>query len=257
MRPWSTPGPSTNVDLMYYVNLDGELTNQYVTNTEAPWAQREWVQVNFDKNDMSDIAPLGEYQWNLLSNCVDAYNVSTTLVPGSFNVDEANNYMEWTVSITLPLIWSGLSTVAASEQAAQACVFAYGDLGQQAIALGKESVTLELKYSLMRTLPMDQVTYQPMVIAEKDGIHHKYGFYPNITENLDPVTGMVGFGGAGDPATTRRSPSTGTSRRASTPATSTSSRIPASASWTAPTPCWKPRAPRRESTSMNTTTSRS
>ncbi len=173
--------PITNVDLMYYVNLDGELTNQYVTNTEAPWAQREWVQVNFDKNDMSDIAPLGEYQWNYLSQCVDTANVSTTLVPNSFNVDEANNYMEWTVSVTLPLIWDNST-----------CVFAYGDLGQQAAALGKESVTLELKYSLMRTLPMSEVTYQPLVVAEKDGIHHKYGFYPNITENLDPVTGMVG-----------------------------------------------------------------
>ncbi len=172
--------PATNVDLMYYINLDGEITNQYVTNQEADWQQREWVQVDFDKNDMSDIAPLGEATWNMLSHCVDGSNVTTTLVPGSFVVDEANKYVQWTVSVTLPLIWDDAT-----------CVFSYGTLGQQAAALGKQSVTINLMYSLMRQTPLDQVTYKPLVVAEKDGIHHKYGFFPNITENLDPTSGMV------------------------------------------------------------------
>ncbi|HUB05528.1 MAG TPA: hypothetical protein VMB50_00925 [Myxococcales bacterium] len=172
--------PIQNVDLMYYVNLDGELTNQYVVNQEAPWQQREWVQVNFDKNDMADLAPLGEATWNLLSNCVDQANVSTTLVPNSFIVDEANNYMQWTVSVTLPLIWDDPN-----------CTFAYGDLGQEAAALGKESVTFNLMYSLERMKPLNQVTYKPLTIAEKDPIQHKYGFLQNITQNLDPNTGML------------------------------------------------------------------
>ncbi len=172
--------PITNVDLLYYPNLDGELTNQYVTNTEADWQQREWVQVDFDKNDMSDLAPLGEAYWNMLGHCVDSADVSTTLVPGSFLVDEANNYMQWTVSVTLPLVWDDPT-----------CVFSYGTLGQQAAALGKQSVTINMMYSMMRQKPLSAVTYQPMVLDEKDGMHHKYGFFPNITENLDPVSGMV------------------------------------------------------------------
>jgi hypothetical protein len=172
--------PAQNVDLMYYVNLDGELTNQYVVNQEAPWQQREWVQVNFDKNDMSDLAPLGEYTWNTLSHCVDTGDVSTTLVPNTFVVDEANNYITWTVAVTLPLIWDDAT-----------CVSMYGDLGQEAAALSKESVTLNLTYSLMRALPMNQVTYQPLVVAEKDGIQHKYGFLFNDTQNLDPTTGLL------------------------------------------------------------------
>ncbi len=183
--PYVTPAvlnawPAQNVDLMYYVNLDGEMTNQYVTNQEAPWQQREWVQVNFDKNDMSDLAPLGEAQWNLLSHCVDQSNVTTTLVPNSFYVDEPNNYMQWTVSVTMPLIWDDPT-----------CVFAYGDLGQEAVQLGKESVTFNLMYSLERTKPLSEVTYKPLVVAEKDLIQHKYGFLQNITQNLDPNSGML------------------------------------------------------------------
>ncbi|MHB8419329.1 MAG: zinc-dependent metalloprotease [Myxococcales bacterium] len=180
--------PSQSVDLMYYVNLDGEITNQYVVNQEAPWQQREWVQLDFDKNDMSDLQPLGEYQWNLLSHCVDTGNVSTTLVPNSFYVDTANNYMQWTVSVTLPLIWDDPN-----------CTFAYGDLGQNAASLGKESVTLNLMYSLERqkglpnadgscSAPFGCTTYKPLTISEKDGIQHKYGFLQNITQNLDPNT---------------------------------------------------------------------
>ncbi len=172
--------PVTNVDLMYQVNLDGETTNFYQTNQERPWQDREWVQVNLDKNDMSDLAPLGEGYWNLLSNCVDTANVSTTLVPNSFLVDEPHNYMQWTVAVTLPLIWDDTN-----------CVFAYGDLGQEAEALGKQSVTINLMYSLTRALPLSQVTYQPLVVDEKDPIHHKYGFFPNITENRDPTTGLL------------------------------------------------------------------
>ena len=51
--------PITNVDLKYRVNLDGEKTNFYEENQELDWQVRQWVKINFAKNDMSDMAPLG------------------------------------------------------------------------------------------------------------------------------------------------------------------------------------------------------
>ncbi len=87
--------PITNVDLKYRVNLDGETSNFYEENQELDWQVRQWVKLNFDKNDMSDLAPLGVYAQELLAACSDAGDISTTLVPNSFIVDEPNNYMSW------------------------------------------------------------------------------------------------------------------------------------------------------------------
>ena len=95
--------PITNVDLKYRVNLDGEKTNFYEENQELDWQVRQWVKVNFDKNDLSDLAALGGYQSIMLNYCGDTVNSSTTLVPGSFLVDEANDYMQFTVQVTVPL----------------------------------------------------------------------------------------------------------------------------------------------------------
>ena len=41
------------------VNLDGEKTNFYEENQELDWQVRQWVKLQFDKNDFSDLAPLG------------------------------------------------------------------------------------------------------------------------------------------------------------------------------------------------------
>ncbi len=78
--------PVTNVDLKYRVNLDGEKTNFYEENQELDWQVRQWVKINFAKNDMSDVAPLGIYTSSLLAQCTDVGNSSATLEPGSFLV---------------------------------------------------------------------------------------------------------------------------------------------------------------------------
>src|SRR5258706_11123155 len=80
--------PITNVDLKYRINLDGEKTNFYEENQELDWQVRQWVKINFAKNDMSDVAPLGTFTTDLLSRCTDIANAAATLVPGSFLVDE-------------------------------------------------------------------------------------------------------------------------------------------------------------------------
>ena len=73
--------PITNVDLKYRVNLDGEKTNFYEENQELDWQVRQWVKVNFDKNDLSDVAGLGAYASMFLNKCGDVSNSSATLVP--------------------------------------------------------------------------------------------------------------------------------------------------------------------------------
>jgi hypothetical protein len=134
--------PITNVDLKYRVNLDGETSNFYEENQELDWQVRQWVKLQWDKNDMSDLAPLGGGAQAVLAQCTDAGNISTTLVPGSFVVDETNNYMSWQIQLTA----TPLFTTAA-------CVDAYGAVGINFSEFGRQNVTLTLEYSLVRAAP--------------------------------------------------------------------------------------------------------
>src|SRR5205823_663210 len=97
--------PITHVDLKYRINLDGEKTNFYEENQELDWQVRQWVKVNFAKNDLSDMAPLGPTTVDLLNKCAQVSDASATLVPSSFIVDEENDYLQWTINVTLPLVW--------------------------------------------------------------------------------------------------------------------------------------------------------
>jgi hypothetical protein len=176
--------PVTNVDLKYRVNLDGEKTNFYEENQELDWQVRQWVKINFAKNDMSDIAPLGVYTSELLASCADIGNSSATLDTGSFlvapdpNGNEANDYMTWTVQITVPLNWTDAT-----------CVSAYASMGVTAEKLGRQNVTFNLMYSLVRANPAP--TYKPLQVAEKDPIRHKYGPIELVTIDRDSNTGLL------------------------------------------------------------------
>ncbi len=176
--------PATNVDLKYEVNLDGEKTNFYSENQELDWQVRQWVKLSFDKNDMSDLSPFGSTFAELLAKCTDASSYSTTLVPGSFVVDEPNNYMEWSVQITMPINWTDST-----------CVNQYGELGVEANPTGptasipRQTETITLKYSMVRANPAP--TYQPLIVGEKDPIRHKYRTFEMIAENRDPSSGLL------------------------------------------------------------------
>jgi Met-zincin len=172
--------PITNVDLKYRINLDGEKTNFYEENQELDWQVRQWVKINFAKNDMSDVAPLGDFTSDLLSRCTDIGNASATLVPNSFVVDEPADYMQWQVQIALPLKWDD-----------EACVTAYGELGETALRLGRQTVTFNLLYSMVRSKLPAQMTYKPLEVAEKDPIRHKYGPIEYTTISRDEASGQL------------------------------------------------------------------
>jgi hypothetical protein len=180
MNAW----PATNVDLKYRVNLDGETTNFYEENQELDWQVRQWVKVNFDKNDMSDLAPLGSFYTANIGHCSDAGNVSVTLVPNSFVVDETNEYMEWTVQITLPIVYSSAAVQSTD------CMTAFGPMGMAAQAIDREYETVSLKYSMTRANATP--SYKPLVVAEKDPIQRKYGPSTYIGVARDPNTGLLG-----------------------------------------------------------------
>ena len=140
------------------------------------------MKLNFAKNDLSDIASLGAYQGYWLSTCTDVGNSSASLVDGSFIVDEPNNYMQWTVQITVPLL------VALPDACAQA--MDANDL-MNFQRLGRSSVTFNLMNSFVRAVPQQNITYQPLVIAEKDPIQHKYGVIQYHGVARDNNTGLL------------------------------------------------------------------
>jgi hypothetical protein len=178
--------PITNVDLKYQVNLDGEKTNFYQENQELDWQVRQWVKINFAKNDLSDVAPFGPFVNSLLENCTDIGNSSATLYndpttgASSFLVDEYNNYMEWTIQITLPINFDDPT-----------CMAAYGGLGTEAQKFGVTDVTFNLKYSMVRADPSPAYATRQLQIAEKDPILHKYGPLYTYTLDRDPSTGLL------------------------------------------------------------------
>jgi Met-zincin len=175
--------PITNVDLKYRINLDGEKTNFFEENQELDWKVRQWVKLNFAKNDGSDLAPLNIQE--VLAACTDQGNSSVTLVPDSFLVDEQNDYMSWNVNMTFPLNFSDT-----------ACTQMYGEPGMAFQKLGRQTVNYTLKYSMTRAkaLNPDGTSadgYVPFELAEKDTIRRKYGTIDDTHISRDNDTNLL------------------------------------------------------------------
>ncbi|HEX8789915.1 MAG TPA: zinc-dependent metalloprotease [Polyangiaceae bacterium] len=202
----------TNVDLKYQVNLDGEKTNFYQENQELDWAQRQWVKLNFDKNDQSDFVTFGEYVNEFIGKCADTGSISAQLHPGSFMVDEANNYWQFAVDVTVPVAFNQLPSTSVASDGTQSttydtyCASQFGSTGRMFASLGKQNVTFTLMYSFMRA-PEDPATsydqfsqdpennaktYKPLVIPEKDPIQRKYGNWYTRVPAIDNSTGLWG-----------------------------------------------------------------
>ena len=104
-------------------------------------------------------------------------NASASLVPGEFLVqpnatDATQDYMQWKVRITVPLNLTDTT-----------CASVFGRLGEHALMQGRQDSTFDLLYSFKRATPLDQVTYKPLELAEKDPIRHKYGWFDLVTDN--------------------------------------------------------------------------
>ena len=178
--------PVTNVDLKYRINLDGEKTNFYEENQELDWQVRQWVKVNLDKDDMSDMTVFGGVKTAWMTLCLDMANSSTTLVPNSFQLNEADDYMEWTVNITTPINLAGDPACAGLFSGEEAVNYNLAD---------RTNVSFNVMFSFVRAKPLpaagDPKGYQPMVLDEKDPIQHKYMPWQVLAAARDPESGLV------------------------------------------------------------------
>ena len=203
--------PSTNVDLKYRVNLDGEKTNFYEENQELDWQQRQWVKVNFDKNDQSDFVIFGDTVNEFLGKCASSGDIAATLHTDSFYVDEPNDYWQFAVDITVPIAYNSLPSQTVSSDGTSSssqdtyCQTQFGAQGAMFARLGRQNVTFTVMYSFARA-PADpsttydgqifddpskaQSTYMPLVMPEKDNIQRKYGIFYDRIPALDVNTGL-------------------------------------------------------------------
>src|SRR5258708_6132998 len=82
--------PITNVDLKYRVNLDGEKTNFYEENQELNWQDRQWVKLDFARNDLSDLAPFYATVNPVVHHCTNMAEASASPIPNSLITDTDN-----------------------------------------------------------------------------------------------------------------------------------------------------------------------
>ena len=176
--------PVTNIDLKYRVNLDGEKTNFYEENQELDWQVRQWVKVNFAKNDQSDLWAFFGNINPIILNCTSGTDASSTLVPNSLKVDEAAAYFEYSINLTIPIEYT--------PDNAATCLAAFGPAADLWQRFGKANVTLQLKTSFVRPDKVVDGTYVPMVVSEKDPIRRKYGAFETYAPFRDPDTGLLG-----------------------------------------------------------------
>ena len=173
---------ATNVDLKYRINLDGEKTNFYEENQELDWQVRQWVKLNLNKNDLTDLATFGPYYNSIFHMCTMADHATSTMVPNSFRVDEDEDYMEWTVNVTVPY-----------DPYADPSCGSLMSLDDQVNfdLLGRTNISFNLKYSFVRAKPVNTTEYQPLVLDEKDPIQHKYGPIQVLGVSRDQDSGLL------------------------------------------------------------------
>lgn len=177
--------PVTNVDIKYRIDLDGEKTNFLEENQEADWRVRQWVKLNFAKNDLSDLYAFGANSNPVIQKCVNLTDASVSLVPNTFNVDEANGYFEYSLNLTAP--------IQATADDAATCLTAFGGITTMTWEqLQRQNVSLTMKTAYVRPSKMTDGSYVPLIVDEKDPIRHKYGAIDMVLPYRDTDSGLLG-----------------------------------------------------------------
>jgi hypothetical protein len=171
--------PAQHVDIKFRVNLDGEKTNFIEENQELDWRVRQYVKVDLTKQDLSDFALFGPSMTYIASRCA-AGGSAVAVVPGSIIVDEAHDYIEWKLNVTVPLNFGD-----------EACYQSFGEEGATFQKLGRSNVSAVVKFSMVRATPAKEITYKPMELGEKDPIRRKYGPITWTTWARDQDSGML------------------------------------------------------------------
>ncbi len=184
----SNAWPITNVDLKYQINLDGEKSNFYQENQELDWQVRQWVKVNFAKNDLSDLYAFGANTSPVIQNCTDLADASRRRwSPDSFN----GRHREQHVPVLAQ--HDGADRLQGDRRRdLRRGVRRAADVPNLFAEMGRQNVsTSSSRRSFVRPEKVVDGTYVPMPIAEKDPIQHKYGAFQTVVPYRDPTTGLL------------------------------------------------------------------
>lgn len=160
-----------HVDVQLREALDGERTNFLEENTEASWQERQSFRVDFEKTNMDPIASTAWFLGDYVRDC--ALPVSTTLVPDSFEWNDADQYMSFVVEVTYDM---------------NAITSLGGCWDLVSLATNVGTATIQYRMSFYRPGPSD---YPVEEIAEKDEVNKKYGAFQVFNVFRDEETGLL------------------------------------------------------------------
>jgi hypothetical protein len=160
----------SNVDIKLQESLDGERTNLLSENTEEPWQKRQKFKVDFEKSSVAPITQIAWFYGAVVADCVD--QTSITMVPGSFQFDESDQYMDFVLEVTYAIRGDSY----------------YGCWDLTSYMQNVGTVTIQYRFSFYRPGPSD---YPVEVIPEKDIVNKTYGSFQILTMFEDPMTGLL------------------------------------------------------------------
>jgi hypothetical protein len=160
-----------HVDVQLRESLDGERTNFLEENTEASWQERQNFRVDFEKSNMDPIASVVWFYGDYVRDC--ATPVSTTLVPNSFEWEQADQYMSFVVEVTYDM---------------NAVTNLGGCWDLVSLATNVGTATIQYRMSFYRPGASD---FPVEEIAEKDEVNKKYGSFQVLNLFRDEETGLL------------------------------------------------------------------
>jgi hypothetical protein len=160
-----------HVDVQLRESLDGERTNFLEENTESSWQERQNFRVDFETTNMDPIASVAWFYADYVKDC--ASPVSTSLVPNSFDWDQADQHMSFVVEVTYDM--NALTNLGGC-----------WDLVSQAANVG--TATIQYRMSFYRPGASD---FPVEEIAEKDEVNKKYGSFQTFNVFRDEESGLL------------------------------------------------------------------
>ncbi|MBI5510207.1 MAG: zinc-dependent metalloprotease [Deltaproteobacteria bacterium] len=160
--------PGSHVDIKLRESLDGERTNYLEENTEEPWQKRQKFKVDFEKASLDPITTIAWFYGDFMHEC--ATQVSTNMVPGSFEWDGSDQYLSFVLEANYVLTVNG------------------GCYDMVSLVQDVGTASIHYRFSFYRPGPS---TYAKEVIAEKDPVNKKYGSFQVMTTFEDPITGLL------------------------------------------------------------------
>ena len=163
--------PGEHVDVKFLETLNGERTNRIEENTEAAWDDRSEFRVDFEDVTLDPITTTAWFYGEFLAEC--AKPISTNLVPGSYEFDEAEQHLSFEIEVNYAVTVDG------------------GCYDLVSLATGTGTTTIHYRMSFLRRTEKDLETFEPEVIEEKDEVNKRFGAFQLMSVYRDPESGLL------------------------------------------------------------------